>query len=109
MTWAVKYLPEAERDLAALDNSQRILVLKAITKVSRNPLPKSEGGYGVPLGNHNVARLAGLLKIKLRQSGLRIVYKLVRVNDEMVIVVVGARADYEAYRTAELRAAEADG
>ena len=33
MSWTLEYLPEAEKDLKALDGSQRLLVLKAIKKV----------------------------------------------------------------------------
>ena len=46
MSWTVKYLPEAEKDLKALDGSQRILILKAIKKVQQNPLSQVVGGYG---------------------------------------------------------------
>ena len=42
MNWKVAYLPEAEKDLKDLDGSQRLLVLKAIKKVSTNPLPMDE-------------------------------------------------------------------
>lgn len=38
MSWTLEYLPEAEKDLKALDGSQRLLVLKAIKKVQQNPL-----------------------------------------------------------------------
>lgn len=37
MSWILEYLPEAEKDLKALDGSQRLLVLKAIKKVQQNP------------------------------------------------------------------------
>lgn len=103
MSWRVVYLPEAEKDLKALDGSQRILVLKAIKKVSTNPLPMEEGGYGKPLGNHASTKLAGLLKVKLKSAGIRIVYKLIRTETEMLIVVIGARADDEVYETAQKR------
>lgn len=73
MNLTLEYLPEAEKDLKNPDGSQRILVLKAIKKVQQNPLSVEENGYGRPLGNHNSANLAGLLKIKLRASGLRMV------------------------------------
>jgi mRNA interferase RelE/StbE len=63
----------------------------------------NEGGYGKPLGNKGGTDLTGFLKIKLRGSGLRVVYKLVRTESEMLIVVVGARADDEVYETAEQR------
>jgi mRNA interferase RelE/StbE len=44
--WRVEYLKEAVEDLKRLDHSQRLQVLKAIDKVSTNPLPQNEGGYG---------------------------------------------------------------
>ena len=80
MNWKLEYLPEAEKDLKDLDGSQRILVLKAIKKVQQNPLPVEEQGYGKPLGNHSSTNLAGLLKIKLRSAGLRVVYRLRRTE-----------------------------
>lgn len=104
MNWKVVYLPEAEKDLKDLDGSRRILVQKAIKKVSQNPLPDNEGGYGKPLGNHNQTNLAGFLKVKLRGAGLRIVYKLIRTETEMLVVVIGARADDEVYGQAQNRA-----
>jgi mRNA interferase RelE/StbE len=104
MNWKLKFLPEVEKDLRQLSGNQRILVRKAIKKVQTNPLPVSEGGYGKTLGNKNGINLTGFLKIKLRGAGLRVVYKLVRTESEMLIVVVGARADDEVYETAEQRA-----
>lgn len=88
MSWKVEYLPEAEKDLKGLDGSQRNLVLKAIKKVQQNPLPVDEQGYGKPLGNHNSTNLAGLLKIKLRSAGLRIVY--IRQISRGMIVYISA-------------------
>ena len=46
MNWQVQYHPDALKDLKKLDGSQQVLVKKAIRKVSGNPLPASEGGYG---------------------------------------------------------------
>ena len=48
--WDVEFSNLAKKDRAALDISERNQVDKAIRKVSLNPLPKSEGGYGTPLG-----------------------------------------------------------
>lgn len=79
MKWDITYLPEALDDLRRLDGSQRILARKAIQKVSSNPLPETEGGYGKLLENKNNTNLSGLLEVKLRGAGLRIVYKLVRM------------------------------
>ena len=103
MKWEVKYLPEVLEDLRRLDGSQRILVLKAIEKVRENPLPDTEGGYVKPLGSRNASNLSGFLKIKLRGAGLRIVYQLVRREGEMLLIVIGARADNEVYDTAQKR------
>ncbi|MCL2754725.1 MAG: hypothetical protein FWD35_03275 [Oscillospiraceae bacterium] len=47
--------------------------------------------------------LAGCLKIKLKKSGIRVVYQLIRVDDVMKIIVVAARADDEVYEIAEKR------
>jgi len=108
MKWSIKYLPEAVKDLKNLAGNQRILVAKALEKVSSNPLPMSEGGYGKPLGNHNSTKLSGLLKIKLKDAGIRIVYSLIRTETEMIIIVIGARADDEVYDTAQYRVAKHD-
>ena len=105
MSWKLSYLPEAEKDLNALDGSQRILVLKAIKKVQQNPLPAEENGYGKSLGNYGSTGLAGLLKIKLRAAGLRVVYKLQRTESEMLVIVIGVRADEGVYDIAAKRAA----
>lgn len=103
MNWRIDYLPEARDDLRELDGSQRTLVLKAIKKIQQNPLPAEEQGYGKPLGNQSGTKLAGFLKIKLRAAGIRIVYKLIRTETTMFIVVIGARADDEVYDIAQKR------
>ena len=104
MNWKLVYLPEAEKDFISLDGSQRILVRKALKKVQQNPLPVDELGYGKPLGNKMGSSLSGFLKVKIRSAGLRIVYKLIRTETTMLIIVIGARADDEVYEIAEKRA-----
>ncbi|MCB6287272.1 type II toxin-antitoxin system RelE family toxin [[Clostridium] scindens] len=103
MSWNVKYLPEALEDLQKLNGSQKILIRKAIQKVCQNPLPENEGGYGKLLGNKNNTNLSVFLKIKLRGAGLRIVYQLIRHDDNMLVVVMGAREDDEVYEMAQKR------
>lgn len=48
--------------------------------------------------------MTGFLKIKLRDAGIRVVYKLIRTETEMLVIVIGARADDEVYETAQHRA-----
>ena len=103
MTWDVVYLPEAERDFADLNRTQQLLIRKAIEKVRQNPLPASEGGYGKPLGNRGGTQLTGYLKIKLLRAGLRIVYKLIRTETRMLIIVIGVHEDSEVYQMARMR------
>lgn len=101
--WAVEYASEAVKDMKRLDHSQQIVVIKAVDKVSTNPLPVSEGGYGKPLGNHLTGNLTGFLKIKLQSQGLRVVYRLQREDTVMKIIVISVRDDGTVYRMAQQR------
>lgn len=103
MTWEIKYLPDAIRDMQALDHSQQIIVRKAISKVRVNPLPQSEGGYGKPLGHKGGSNLTGFLKVNLRKEGIRIVYRLIKTETRMLIIVIGLREDEEVYEIARNR------
>ncbi|MGL5122639.1 MAG: type II toxin-antitoxin system RelE family toxin [Fusobacteriaceae bacterium] len=100
MDWRLEWLEEAKNDLKYLDNSQLIQVRKAIKKVSQNPLPNSEGGYGKPLGNKSGTNLSGFLKIKLLRLGIRIVYRIVKEQGVMKIIVVSVREDGAVYEVA---------
>jgi mRNA interferase RelE/StbE len=44
-----------------------------------------------------------MLKIKLRGEGIRIVYKLIRTETKMLVIVVGVRKDEEVYEIAQRR------
>ena len=55
------------------------------------------------MGNKNGANLTNLLKIKFRDLGIRVVYKVERVEDVMKIIVVSARTDEQVYREAARR------
>ena len=103
MNWELIFLPEAVKDLKKFDRSQQLLILKSIKKVQTNPLPIYEGGYGKPLGNKGGNKLTGFLKIKLKDAGIRVVYKLIKTKTQMMIVVIGARADDEVYEAADKR------
>lgn len=138
MKWAIDYIPEARKDIKNLDNSQWLVMRRAIEKVRQNPLPDYEGGYGKPLGNKRNINLSGCLKkrfiltqsksftnemskriaeqsnrifceplgkakIKLKSSGLRAVYRLIRTESTMQMIVIGLRHDEEVYQIAEKR------
>lgn len=101
--WKVSYFDDALEDLKKLDNSQRKQVLKAIDKVKTNPLPQNEGGYGKPLGNKRGINLTNLYKIKLKKTGIRVVYQIIRVEDTMEIIIVSMREDEKVYEDAQKR------
>ena len=103
MNWDLEFLPEADKDLDGLSRDQQVKVKKAIKKVQENPLPQKEGGYGKPLGHKHGMNLTNLLKIKLRGDGIRVVYKLIRTETKMLVVVVGIREDEEVYEIASKR------
>ena len=100
MNWNIEFLEEAQQDLKKLDGSVRIQVLKGIKKVSQNPLPFSQGGYGKPLGNKSGTNL---FKFKFKDLGIRIVYKIEIVNSVMKIIVISARTDEQVYKEAQPR------
>lgn len=103
MSWSVEFLEEAKKDIQKLERSATIQVLKGIQKVSQNPLSVQEGGYGKPLGNKNGVNLTNLLKIKFRDLGIRVAYKIERMEDVMKIIVISARTDEQVYREAAKR------
>lgn len=96
--WRIEYIKAAERDLLALDRSQQLQILKAIEKVSANPLPMNEGGLGKPLGSHSGNNLTGYLKIKLQKLGLRVIYQVIREGSVMKIIVISVRDDETVYK-----------
>lgn len=103
MIWSIEFLEEAEKDMKKLDHSVQIQVLKGVRKVSQNPLSVEEGGYGKPLGNKSGINLTNFMKIKYRDLGIRVVYKVERVDGVMKIIVISARTDEQVYKEAAKR------
>ncbi len=103
MTRSIEFLEEAEKDMKKPDHSAQIQVLKGIIKVSKNPLPPEKGGYGKSLGNKSGTNFTNLMKIKFRELGIRVVYKIERVDGVMKIIVISARADERVYIEAAKR------
>lgn len=103
MNWTIVFLEEAKNDIKKLDGSVKPQVLKGIQKVSQNPLPDYQGGYGKPLGNLSGSSLSGLMKIKFKKIGIRVVYKAEITDNVMRIIIVSARSDNQVYEDAEIR------
>lgn len=103
MKWKLRFLPEVRKDFRKLDGSQQQRVSKAIDRTQTNPLPHSEGGYGIELGHKGGINLSNCLEIKLRGEGLRVIYKLIRTDTEMLVIIVGVREDEEVYNNAQER------
>lgn len=91
--WQISFTSEAQKDLQQLDGSIRPQVVAAIRKVSTNPLPQREGGYGMELGNKSWLDLTGCLKIKLKKAGIRIIYQIERRDEKMNVIIIGLRAE----------------
>lgn len=100
MSWSIEFLPEAQDDLKKLDGSVRPQILKGIQKVSQDPL---SDGYGKPLGNRSGIDLSGLMKIKFKKVGIRVVYKIEKIENVMKIIIISARTDNQVYEEAEKR------
>ena len=79
------------------------LLLEATRRLKDNPLPVQQGGYGKPLGNKSGTNLTNLLKIKFRDIGIRVVYKVEYTATVMKIIVISARADEQVYIEATKR------
>jgi mRNA interferase RelE/StbE len=103
MKCELKLTKEAEDDLRGFNPAQRRQITTTIEKFSENPLPKNEGGHGNPLGNKHGRNLTGYCKITLKKMGVRVVYKVVREDKIMKVIVIAARADEEVYDIAANR------
>ena len=101
--WIVELLPDAQKGMKHLNKAVQSQERRGILKVAQNPLSQNEGGYGKPLRNDDQTKLTGLCKVKFREIGIRVVYKAVRQDNVMRIIVVGVRSDEEAHKLADAR------
>jgi mRNA interferase RelE/StbE len=104
VSYQVEYGKKAKDDLRGFDGAVQRAIRKLIDRVAENPLPKAEGGYGEPLGHRHGKNLTGLCKIKLLKLGVRVIYRVIRTDKMMKIIVIAARADDEVYDLAAARA-----
>ena len=100
MSMEIEYHEKLLKDFKKLklSNDQLIKLRKKITDISRNPYPKSQGGLGEPLRSN----LKGLLKFRF-DDDYRVVYRIIKEDDVMKIIVVGLRTDSLVYNKAEER------
>ena len=105
MTWQVQFLEAAQKDFERLDGSQKQETAKAICKVSQSKRGRLRQAIG---RTHRHESRRSIKKIKLKRSGIRIVYKLVQDRDHMLIIVIGLRSDSAVYKTAAHRTAALD-
>ena len=76
-----------------MDGSQRIRVEGDRQSAVESSSRIRKGDYTEkPLGNKRLSQLSGLMKVKLKSDGIRIVYKLERIEHAMRIVVIGVRS-----------------
>ena len=93
------FLEEAKKEYKKLDGSVKKLVNVALKK-----LEVRADTLGEELSNMNGIHLAGCRKIKFKQAGIRIVYRIVNGRTEIVeIITIGKRDDLEVYRIAAKR------
>ena len=85
----IEFTEGAEKEFEKLDGSIRLQVLRALAKRVENPI--------VP-----AARLSGsndsLFKIKFRDAGLRLIYKVYEEEILILVVTIGRRDDGEVYK-----------
>ncbi|MBQ1388360.1 MAG: hypothetical protein IIY78_01915 [Clostridia bacterium] len=92
MTIIVRYHPELVNDIARLTNTEKKLVLSAMSVIAKNPFKRSQGGVGKIIcesGNESV------LTVKIGGSDITMVYKLVksRSTDSLLLVFGSAVTD----------------
>lgn len=84
MMYKLKFHKLAAKELEKLSGNQKQAVAKALNKIINNPKSIYEGGYGKPLRNNKYSKLAGYLKVKIKNEGIRIVYKV--IESEIVVL-----------------------
>ncbi len=96
------FLPEAVKGYQKLNNSVVELVDKCLEELTMRA-----DEIGKPLGNTNNAKLAGCKEIKLRKSGLRIIFRItgekVEVLTIVLIAAIARREGNQVFKLAEER------
>lgn len=97
MLYSLIIHPDADKELLALTNIQRILVYKQFKKISNSP------ELGQLLGNKSGYNLSGCRKMYLDKKRIRIVYQIIEDKIVVEVIAIGKRDDMEVYAKASLR------
>jgi mRNA interferase RelE/StbE len=98
----VKFDSAVVKEYEKLDNS----IIQMVDKVI-DELEKRADEVGKPLGNTKNAKLAGCREIKLRDIGVRIIYKItnefIQVLKIVYVLAIAQRADEYVFKVAHQR------
>lgn len=93
MSYQIEFIPEAAQDYDNLDGSIRKKVNKKLDELSKNPF------LGEMLGNKFNINLSGFYKLYADNKKVRIVYRLIGTEIEIIeIWGIGKRDKEEIYR-----------
>ena len=93
MPWKIEFIPEAEKDFAALDGSVKKEIARKMDELAENP------HLGKPLGNKFGINLAGFYKLYTGRKKYRILYRILAKQIEVIeISGIGKREKEEIYR-----------
>jgi len=93
MSYKLKFLPQAEKEWYKLDNSIKVQLKKKLTEVVENP----------HISKNRLHGFHDCYKIKLRDSGWRLVYQVEEKVITVFVISIGKRDKSEAYEKAKLR------
>lgn len=106
-TTTVLFTPSAMHDYKSFSNGKRQDVLKLIIKqAEKGALIKPEGN-----GNRCEGELHDFAKIKSKKLNLRIIYKPIKLDNDIVqmgIIAIGPRDELQVYKSAIQRLADED-
>jgi len=97
MPYEIVLKEEADEELAALSNRERILVFKQFKKIAISP------ELGQALGNKNGYDLSGCQKMYADKKRIRIVYRVVEQQIVVEVIAIGKRDEMEVYKDASQR------
>jgi len=100
--FTIKFAPAAAKEYEKLDNSVIGIVDAAIDR-----LEERADEIGTPLHNYRDTKLAGCKEVKLRDAGIRIVFKItdqyVHILQVVYILTIESRSDEKVFKIAHER------